>query len=110
MLSLGVTLLAALVVGAYYSGREGRNVLPGSMQIASYMTGYVILSALLAFLFGTVIIALGNDGWFEYFEELTGLHDRYIGAMAWLLPMVALGIGYLWLVARGTAALRFANK
>ncbi len=107
---LGFTLLAALLAGSYYGLREERNLLTASMQVSAYLSGYVTLWMLFAALAGPALILLARSGRLRGLFDLTPTTEDQIAFLLWVLPNVALAIAYGVLVARGTAAMRYANR
>ncbi len=108
--TLGVSLLAATLIGLFRSISEKRNLLPGSMQITSYLIGYLVLWAAVG---ATVVVRISS--WIV--ESDIRPNDPILGFPAivalpwlWILLNVGLGIWYLVLVSRGTAGTRYANK
>ncbi|MHC4697230.1 MAG: hypothetical protein ACYTFA_10840 [Planctomycetota bacterium] len=105
-----LTLLAALLVGSYYGSQEKRNLLTGSMQVSAYQAGFIVAWMLFAALTVPAVIISARLDWFEPFSGLTGIDEGLIAFILWLLPNIALMIKYFALVARGTAAMRYANS
>ncbi len=56
------------------------------------------------------VAMMAKADWFAVLENLTGIYEPVLGTFAWFLPNVGVGIFYLRLVARGTAAARYANR
>ena len=102
--------LAAVVVGIVESLRCRRNLLPAAIQIACYLGVYLTAWALFAAVSGVAIVVLGEAYWFHALESLSGIYRDDLVGFTWLLPNAACGIWYFVLVARGTAATRYANR
>ena len=102
--------LVALVVGMYESRRVRRNMLPGAIQMSCYLSGY--LTAWAAFGAVTILIVggLAVRDVFDGLEILTGVYYQTLVVFTWLIPNLACCIWYFVLVARGTAAMRYANR
>ena len=99
-----------MLAGSYHGLREKRHLLSGSTQVTAYLSGYVTLWMLFAALAGPVLISLIRSGWLAPLSDLTGIDEALIAFLLWVLPNVALAIAYGVLVARGTAATRYANR
>jgi len=103
-------LFSALVVGLRYGREVGRNVMPGSAQIAAYLSGYVALWMLFAGGSAAALITMVRYKWFEPVEEFTKLDESGFAMLLWTIPNLALLVIYFALLGRGTAAMRYANK
>ncbi len=108
--AVGFALSAALLAGLVQSLRHRRNLLPGSMQVASYLSGYLVMWALFGAASGVITMMLGNTWWFHALEKITWINREKLAFMAWFLPNAACGIGYLILLGRGTMCTRYANR
>ncbi|MCH7872500.1 MAG: hypothetical protein IID33_12440, partial [Planctomycetes bacterium] len=108
--TLGVTLAGSTLVGLFHSFREKRNLLPGAMQIASYLGGFLMLWAMFGALLILAVTALQEAEAFESLQDRWAINP--ITAMQFLViaPNAAVGIWYLILLSRGTVATRYANK
>ncbi len=108
--ALGVTLAGSTLVGLFHSFREKRNLLPGAMQIASYLGGFLMLWSMFGALLILAVTALQEAEAFESLQDRWAINP--ITAMQFLViaPNAAVGIWYLCLLSRGTAATRYANK
>ncbi len=105
------TLLVVVVIGVLESVRFKRNLLTGTMQVACYLSGYLVLWALFGAATGGLVIAvLEKTSWFKSLEDLTGIYRDLLAQMTWLLPNLACCIGYCLLVRRGTAGTQYANR
>ena len=109
--AVGVTFVGALVVGWSASIHCRRNLFGGSMQVASYLSGYLVIWALMGAALTMGVIALVEQlYWLEAVEQLTGLYPSSVAVALWTLPNLACSVIYLVLVGRGTAATRYANR
>lgn len=108
--TLGLTMLAAGVVGLWYVIQDKRNLLAGSMQIASYLAGYLTLWIAFAWATGAIVMAMNEAGLFHIMENVSGIDDDLLAFFAWLIPNLVCAVAYFDLVARGTAGLRYANR
>ena len=102
--------LAALVKGLYYSIRQRRNLMPGSMQVASYLSCYLVLCAAFSALVGS--LAYISTDWYLAKRLARFVHgDRDLVAfLIWFLITLVGLVEYFALVGRGTAATRYANR
>lgn len=107
--ALGLTLLSAGLIGVWFSLRDKRNLLRGSVQVASYLAGMLTLWVALACALAVVLAMLENAGWFRAAETATGINDELLAFVTWLIPNLVCLVAYFSLVARGTAGLRYAN-
>lgn len=108
--TLGVTLAASTIIGLHHSLREKRNLLPGAMQVASYLGGFLMLWAMLGALLILGVVAMGLAGIFESLQDRWGINTNAATRFAIVAPNVLVGIWYLVLLSRGTTATRYANK
>jgi hypothetical protein len=106
--AFGVVNLAALLVGLLDSCQTKRNMLPAAIQIACYLTPYVVAWELLG---AVVTFWLTKEAsMMEALAEMIGVLPELL-AMALFLVLNFLVAGvYLHLIARGTKAARYANK
>ena len=105
-----VTMLGALLVGLIQSSRYRRNLLPGAMQMASYLGGYLVMWALLGAVLGVGISLGTRTEFFELLETITGIRSDMLAVVTFLIPNIVCGIFYLVLLGRGTEATRYANR
>jgi hypothetical protein len=85
-----------------------RNLMSATMQMASYLSGYVMLWAVFAGALGAVVLA--SKELFHGFGILLRIPSAIVAFFAWLLPNAACGLVYLLLLSRGAAAARYANR
>lgn len=104
------SLTAALAIGLFESLRHKRNLLPGTMQIACYLGGYLTLWALFGAVTGLLVLALEASRLFHTLEGYTGIYRDALATWAWLLPNLACCVEYFILVSRGTAGTQHANR
>ncbi len=111
LLGLALPLLATLVVGLWWYYRENkRNLLAGAMQVACYLAGYFTLWVVFTWLVFGAAGLMSEAGIFDAMERFTGIDDDFLAWLTWFVPNVVCLVFYVWLVARGTAGLRYANK
>lgn len=108
--ALGVILFTAGLVGTVQSLRHKRNLLPGSMQVASYLTGYLSAWAAFGAVTGAAVLSMENAGWFRLAQDVTGIYRDMLVSMTLFLPNLVCGLYYVILVVRGTVATRYANR
>lgn len=105
------TLLVVVVIGVLESVRYKRNLLPGTMQVACYLGGYLALWALFGAATGGLVVTVHEKtSWFNSLEDFTGIYRDLLAQLTWLLPNLACCIGYCLLVRRGTAGTQYANR
>lgn len=108
--TVAVTMLGALLAGLIHSFRYRRNLLPGAMQMASYLGGSLVIWAVLGAVLGVGISLGTRTEFFELLETITGMRSDMLVAATFLIPNTACGIFYLVLLGRGTEATRYANR
>ncbi|MCH7595287.1 MAG: hypothetical protein IID35_01905 [Planctomycetes bacterium] len=108
--TVAVTMLGALLAGLIQSSRYRRNLLPGAMQMASYLGGYLVMWAAMGAVLGVGISLGTRTEFFELLETLTGMRSDTLVAATFLIPNIVCGIVYLVLLGRGTEATRYANR
>ena len=108
--TVAVAHLAAVLVGFIQSLRYERNLLPASMQMSAYLSGYLLLWAVFGAGSTAGLISLDSSGWLRQFQDVTGLMPGEQFILLFVVPNLAWGVVYLILVARGTAAARYANR
>ena len=106
----GMTLLSATSVGLFMSHSQKRNLLPGAIQVSSYLMTYLTAWCLFGVSLGIAVAAGGNEGWFLKVEDRIGVDDDILATLTWIIPNAVIGIYYFVLVARGVAGTRYANR
>ncbi len=112
MAVLAIPLLTSWLVAIYLYFEEKRNLMGAAMQMACYLTGFLLLWVLLVFILSGFIPILQKYLLYNVLYEKDRIY-RYLNLILfilWLLPNVCGLLLYLWLVLRGTAAARYANK
>ena len=104
------SLTAALAIGLFESLRHKRNLLPGTIQIACYLGGYLTLWVFFGAVTGLLVLALEASSLFRTLEDYTGIYRDVLATWAWLLPNLACCGGYFILISRGTAGTQHANR
>ena len=106
---LAATLLVAGLVALFYRERAGRNLIPVSMQAASYLSVFLLFWTAFAFGLDAAIIAASLHWIGEpHVAALAGYAPHLLGA--WALPNFICLVVYVWLAARITSAARYANR
>jgi hypothetical protein len=108
--ALGLMLFAANVVGLLYSFREKRNLLPGSIQMAAYMTPYLVLWSLFGVFSIAMLFVFEDAQFFAALEDLLSVDRDVCAFVTWLIPNLVWLYGYFALLARGTLSTRYANR
>jgi len=106
--SLAIALLAASLVGFWHYLKVKRNLFSGSIQMACYLSGYLVLWNIFSTLLIAGIIALEDQ--FEELGDKIAVHYGILMFCAGLLPNLLFFMGYMLLVSRGTAATQYANR
>ena len=101
---------AAVLVGVVESLCYRRNLLPAAVQIACYLGAYLAAWAMFGAISGVAIVTLAEAYYFHALESLTGIYRDDLAGFTWFLPNAVWGVWYFVLVARGTAATRYANR
>ncbi len=116
---LAILLLAAGLVGVYYRIFEKRNLLSGTIQAACYLNAYIVFWSIINAI--ATITATTLSWWLWRPYQTRGLSTMPVSTaprpdydfllfLGWLgVYLICFGV-YLWLIARITAAARYANK
>ena len=108
---LCVAVLSAGAVGAAFSLRRGRNLLPAAMQVAAYLGGYLVVWACFAAATSVGTVAMLEAYVFVGWGWLLGAYDDdTLALLFWIAVNLPCVIVYVVLVWRGTAAARYANR
>jgi len=107
---VGVTCLTAAVVGVWQRIRYGRNLLSGAIQMACYSAGHSALIAGGLGLWLAAIIWLAGADYIRALERITRIDDDVLAVLLWLAPALVLCVRYVGCMARGAAAMRYANQ
>jgi hypothetical protein len=106
--SFAVVNLAALLIGLIESWWTKRNMLPASAQMACYLApcivGWQLTGAAL------LLLITQYESFFRTLEEMTGTYRDVLAVFAFILPNLIILLTFLYLIARGTKAARYANK
>jgi hypothetical protein len=109
---LGTVLVvcgSASLVGWILSLQARRNLLPASMQVAAYLTSYLVAWAFFGAALINAVIHLNVTGMMGVAQDLTGIHADFLSFITIFGSNLMCGLAYLWIVARGTKAARHAN-
>jgi hypothetical protein len=108
--TIAVMLFAATLIGGSQSWREKRNLLPGAMQAACYLTPYLVAWAAFGSASGIAIAKMEGIGVLRNLAEWLRIRRDTLAFLLWFVPNVTAGVYYLLLVARVTWATRYANR
>ena len=101
-------LITASMAGLTYSVKSRRNLLSGAMQAASYSASYLILWAIVSYVFAAAGFETSIYLWGT---RLSQIQRRLVIAVVFaILPNASCFATYLWLVARIMAGMRYANR
>jgi hypothetical protein len=101
-------LAAAGLVGAWFWLRDERNLMAGTLQVAAYLSGFLVVWTVVA-----VVTGLAIGPW-QYL--LGGLAKRLhadtqsVAFLCWLPANLAFALEYFSFLARATTGLRYANR
>lgn len=101
---------SAVLVGGVLSHRYKRNLLGGAMQMASYLTGYLVVWA--AFGACNVLLTgyLDHAMFFRALSEVIPLRAHVILILSVALPNAPWVVYYFVLLSRGAAETRYARR
>lgn len=108
--TLGVVLAAATGMGLWIGLRNGRNLLPASMQAASYLVTYLVLWEVFGAATACGAILLANDAWLYALQEISGVNREVLAVWVWIIPNSVMALLFIRQVYRVTYAARFANR
>lgn len=109
----GVFLLAMLIacaVGLYLSIREKRNLLPATVQMQSYLGGFLLAWMVFGWFWTVLAISLDNARAFRGVGRAFRIDDDVVAFLFWLLPTAGSLLLDVALVWKGTVAARYANR
>lgn len=116
---LAILLLAAGLVGMYYRIFEKRNLLSGTIQAACYLNAYIVFWSIINAIASIAAVTLSWWLWRPYQTTASSTMPAstaprpdydFLLFLGWLgVNLICFGV-YLWLIARITAAARYANK
>jgi hypothetical protein len=105
---LAVTLFSAAFLGLILSKRYGRSLMPATMQIASYLTGYLALGVAVAWSTGAVLAP--DSTWSRNLQMAWRMDDEFIRFIFWSgLNLIWVGLYFLRLW-QGASAAAYANR
>ncbi|MHC4442161.1 MAG: hypothetical protein ACYTF1_05030 [Planctomycetota bacterium] len=108
LVALVSVLIAAGFCGIRYRLQDKRNLICGSIQMACYSSGYLVLWAMLSSFVGFMVFFWKDK--FMQLENITIIEREILMFFAWFLPNLLLFLGYILLVYQGTAGTRYANR
>ncbi len=108
MATLGFTLLAAGVVGSWQSAREKRNLLPVTVQIASYLGAFLTVGVAFAWCSGAVV--LGMELAFREWARPLSIYGETLQFSVWIPLNLIWLVAYFWMLWTATSGARYANR
>ena len=114
--SLSVTIavvqvhLAALLGALWYRPEGDRNLLSGSIQVACYLSGYLVFGVVFATALGSAVITADQYDLFRGPARFLHVDSGDLAFLCWFLSGVFLLVVYFVLVFRGTGSIRYANR
>lgn len=104
------TMFGVCLVGGFQSLSHKRNLLPGAVQIACYLTPMLVLWAMFGAGSAHLLILLEQTDWLDAIAILIHLDTATTAVSAWFVPNIACGVAYLAFLSRGTATTCYANR
>jgi len=114
--SLSILLLMALVctaagaIGSVYALLEKRNLTAAATQMAAYLSGYLVLWAVIGAATASGAITLTTTRGFRNLAQSWNVDVDTLAFVVWLSLNAVFVIHYYALVWRATAAARYANR
>lgn len=108
---LALAMLTAALVGMIYTLTQGRNLLPATVQIGSYLAGCLTLWACGSAAWSVLTALLVNAGRFRAWRQPYGLDPDLLAFCFWVGP-TGLGFFLIYVIPlwKATASTRYANK
>lgn len=104
-------LVGALIVGLRHAPLARRNLMACSIQLACYLSTYLLAWLLFATTSGALFgFAVRQHYLFDKLGQFIRLPDATIAFLVWSMANVVWLIAYLVLLSRGTAAAYYANR
>jgi len=109
-IQLSIVMIASWTSSINYRLQEKRNLLNGSTKTACYLSGYLVLWALLSVIMAVAVTAL--EGLFDCLADMINIYtdEEVLMFLTWLIPNFLAMLVYLLLVSRTTASVRYANR
>jgi hypothetical protein len=108
--TFAVANLGALIIGLIETWRARRNMLPAAIRMACYLAAYLVCWELLGAGLGLLVSGLDEWGYLEVLQGMTGIFYHFLAMAMFTIPNIIAAAIYLYLIARGTKAARYANK
>lgn len=105
-----LTSLAALLASDWHGFHGRRNLMPGAIQVACYLGGYVALCCAFAAGSGTAVVTLYYNSFYADWARALRIGGESLAFLSWLVPNMLCLIVYFVLVVRGTRGTRYANR
>ncbi len=103
-----IIALTSSAVGIAFHYLDRRNLMSVSIQAASCLSTYVVAWSAVAH--GMVVLLSATHRTLRQLAILIGVDPDTLIMLAWCVPNLVLLVGYFSLVARATAAARYANR
>ncbi|HSW45273.1 MAG TPA: hypothetical protein VLM89_06855 [Phycisphaerae bacterium] len=110
MTILAVVGLAAGLVGLVYSLRNGRNLMPATIQMGCYLGGYLTVWTAFGAALAVAAFWAEQANLIEAWARRQRADESFLLFLMWLLPNVLFLGGFFVLVRRGTAGAQHANR
>ncbi len=102
------TLLAAALVGWRLRVTSKQNLLHPAVQVASYLSGYVLIWSIISSL--TWALLMRGDEIFSICQRIVHIELEIFAIIAWLMFNLLILVVYVRLLVRGTLAAQYANR
>jgi hypothetical protein len=107
---VGLMHLAAFLAALQYRLEGHRNLMAGAIQIACYLSGYLVFGVVLVTVTASAAITASEYGLFRGPARLLHVDSGGLAFLCWSLPNAVYLIVYFLLVLRGTGSMRYANR
>ena len=108
--SVGLIHLAAFLAALQYRLEGHRNLMAGSIQVACYLSGYLVFGVVLVTVTASAAITASEYGLFRGPARFLHVDSGGLAFLCWSLPNAIFLIVYFLLVFRGTSSIRYANR
>lgn len=108
--ALAIACAGAMLVGLSQSLTDKRNLLPTAMQVASYLSGFLVLWAVVGAILVLTLVWMDKSFTLTAMASTIGLQSDILGSLFFCIPNFAFGMFFLDRLTGGTSATRYANK
>ena len=108
--ALFVGCVGALLVGMTDSVTHKRNLLPSAMQAASYLSGFLLLWAIVGALLVLALVWMDKSYTLAAVATTIRLQSDVLGSLFFCIANIACGVFFLHKLSVATTATRYANK